>query len=84
MTKWIETTEERYDEMLGTVTLAYWSSIGFLVGEPMDHYRNGQPRFSAFVRIGKRYFGAVEPLTIAQFRSVSSLDVLKAAEKKDV
>ena len=49
MTKWIETTEERYDEMLGVLPPAYWSSIGFLVGEPMDHNANGQPRFSAFV-----------------------------------
>ena len=77
MTKWIETTEERYDEMLGVLPPAYWSSIGFLVGEPMDHNANGQPRFSAFVRIGKRYFGAVEPLTIAEFRQIRPDDVLE-------
>ena len=44
---WIETTEERYYEMLGVLPPASQGSMigahGFQVGEPMDHNERGEP-----------------------------------------
>jgi hypothetical protein len=69
-TTWIETTEERYDEMLGVLPPEDMTGLGFLVGEPSDHNEQGRPRYAAFVRIGDRFFESAEPLTIREFRAV--------------
>lgn len=74
MTTWVKTTEKRYDEMLGVVS-PIMTSIGFLVGEPMDRNEFGRPRYSAFVRKGDEFFEAKEVMTLREFRAVRLEDV---------
>lgn len=77
MITWIETTEERYYEMLGVLPPASQGSMlganAFQVGEPMDHNERGQPRFSAFkeeVRVmGSKFYESAEPLTFREFKA---------------
>ena len=59
--RWKKTTEARYWEMLGVLPPAAQAGYGFLVGEPMDHNREGYPRFSAFIEWGRGFYEAVEP-----------------------
>jgi hypothetical protein len=78
MTTWVEVTEARYDEMLGMLPPAIMTGVGFLVGEPMDHNAQGQPRFSAFAHVNyERFFEAKEVLTIAEFRAIKIADFLE-------
>lgn len=72
--EWIETTEERYDEMLGVLPPALMERRGFLVGEPMDHrtcsIKNRiAPTFSAFVQVGDKFYEANQALTVAEYRA---------------
>lgn len=81
MAKWIETTEERYDEMLGVLPPEAYTSLGFLVGEPNDHVRcsvTGRiaPNFQAFAQFGGKFYEAVECMTIPEFRKVTRAEVL--------
>ena len=69
---WNETTEERYDKMLGVVPPEYMTGYGFLVGEAFDHRECSvehriAPTFDAFVNIGEAFYEASEPLTVAEF-----------------
>lgn len=68
--KWVQVSEERYDEMLGVLPPAVMTGFGFLVGEPMDHNSQGRPRFSAFVQAGGNFYEAREPMTVAEFKTV--------------
>lgn len=72
--KFKRVSEERYYEMLGIVPPAYGGDKGFLVGEPADH-QHGQPRFMAFIEIANKFFEALEPMTVEQFRSYSLNDM---------
>lgn len=75
--KWKPTTEAKYYEMLEVLPPAYWTGLGFLVGEPWDHNRHGQPRFEAFVEIKGEYFVNEHPMTIAEFKAVKPEEILK-------
>ena len=75
MTIWKITTEERYDEMLGVLPPAAYSLYGFLVGEPMDHDREGWPRFSAFVEVEGKFYESKQPLTAREFKAFSPKDL---------
>lgn len=66
---WKQTTEERYDEMLGVLPPALWLGHGFLVGEPFDHDRMGRPRFAAFVYIDGKFYENSDPMTAQEFRA---------------
>lgn len=85
MSKWIEVTEERFDEMLGCLPPEIMTGLGFLVGEPSDHVvcsvtKRVAPNFQPFARIGARpdfkFYEAVECMTIAEFKKVTPADVL--------
>lgn len=66
--EWIETTEEKYHEMLNVLPPARYASTGFLVGEPWDHHAlTGRPRYAAFLRKGERYFESNRPMTTTEF-----------------
>jgi hypothetical protein len=68
--EWIETTEERFYEMLEVLPPAVMARGGFLVGEPWDHHAlTGRPRYAAFVELGGRWFESTRPVTVAEFRS---------------
>lgn len=66
---WLQTTEERYWEMLEVLPPAYMGNGGFMVGEPTDHHAvNGRPRFAAFKQKGDQYWESSRPMTIQEFR----------------
>jgi hypothetical protein len=65
---WKPCTEERYDEMLGILPPALQTGFGFLVGEPYDHNRQGQPRFAAFIICGDKFYESDTPLTRREFQ----------------
>lgn len=76
---WVETTQERYDEMLNVLPPIDWNARGFLVGEPYDHHAtSGKPRFTAYIHrttSGEgwretRYFESSRPMTRAEFAEV--------------
>lgn len=82
--KWIETTDDRYWQMLEMLPPACHRSVGFLVGEPYDHARctiTGllKMRYTAFARVGSpaRIFEADRPMTIPEFQRVTADDVLE-------
>lgn len=69
MVTWIETTEERYDDMLGAVPPASMDGRGaFLLGEPYSD-RGGKPTFHAFKREKGVYYASSEPVTFAEFKA---------------
>jgi hypothetical protein len=72
MTEWVETTEERYYEMLGVLPPECWTSLGFLVGEPMDHDNHGRPRFSAFIKMDGKFYEGKQAMTGVAFRALSN------------
>lgn len=67
---WNETTEEHFNSMLDALPPAAMDRTcrAFLMGEPYDHDAlNGQPRYDAFRKIGKRYEKSSRPMTRAEF-----------------
>jgi hypothetical protein len=74
--EWIETTEEKYYEMLGVLPPAWLTQDSFLVGEPYDHHAvSGAPRFAAYIHFGKRYLTSNRPMTIKEFKSIKAEDL---------
>ena len=68
---WIETTADRYSEMLGVLPPAFMGNFGFLVGEPWDHHAvSGEPRYSAFRYISGKYIESDRPMTIREFKAL--------------
>lgn len=73
---WIETTEERYNDMLGVLPPASQGSMtgahGFQVGEASNHI-NGRPTFATFkeeVRVnGSKFYESATPLTFREFKA---------------
>jgi hypothetical protein len=78
MTTWTEIDEENFDYMLGTLPPAAMTGLGFLAGEPFDHDRNGRPRFSAYAKIGDRFFAADHVITVAEFKMLTPADIASA------
>ncbi len=68
MAKWVETTEEKYDEMLGVLPPASMAGNAFQVGEPMNH-KNGRPTFSSFCQRDGKYWESAEALTFKEFKA---------------
>lgn len=65
--KWVETTEERYYDMLGVLPPAAYGAKGaFQVGEPMDH-KGGRPTFASFKVENEKYFESEDALTYREF-----------------
>lgn len=72
--EWIETTEEKYEEMLNVLPPLCWRSTGFLVGEPFDHHAlTGRARYQAYIRKGKQYFYSSRPMTAAEFSNETAV-----------
>lgn len=77
---WIETTEERYYEMLGVLPPASQGSMigasGFQVGEAMSHNERGEPTFATFKEesrvMGSKFYESSEALTFREFKAVFS------------
>ena len=74
---WIQTTAERFDEMLNVLPPIGWNKRGFLVGEAWDHHAvSGKARYAAFIeRIEsgdgwqeKRYYESSRPMTRDEFK----------------
>ena len=70
MITWNETTEDRFDEMLGVLPPAASTNgyRAFLVGEPMSH-RDGHPTFSAFTTKDGKRFESDDAVTFAEFKA---------------
>jgi hypothetical protein len=64
---WRKSCEGRYHEMLGALPPAAWIGDGFLVGEALDHDREGNPRFEAHFKTRTGYWCALNPMTLAEF-----------------
>ena len=68
---WAETASELFYEMLGCLPPEVMEHGGFLVGEASDHVANGteypEATFSAFMKIGDKFYKASRPLTRYQF-----------------
>jgi hypothetical protein len=69
MIRWTETTESRFDEMLGVVPPAIMWGNGFLVGEAFDHDRAGRPRYAAFIQVRGTFYESAHPMTVADFKA---------------
>lgn len=69
--EWQETTEDEYDEMLGAVPPNAMSRLGFLLGEPQDHFgQNGAERCRAYIVRDGKYLKSNRPITRAEFRAL--------------
>lgn len=79
--KWVETTEERYWEMLEVLPPECMIKSGFLVGEAANHRTcklNGcvKPVFDGFKKVGSGkgeeefFFTTSEPVTIPEFKAL--------------
>jgi hypothetical protein len=67
--EWLETTEERYWEMLEVLPPACMMGGGFLVGEASDHHAvSGQPRFQGFISGNGKYRQSSRPITRSEFQ----------------
>lgn len=77
---WKEITEARYDEMFNVIFPALMTSVGFLMGEPMDSDAAGATRYMAFAHIGHAFYEAREPMAVAAFRLVTAAEVLDSCE----
>lgn len=81
--KFIEVSEERYDEMLGVLPPVAWIDKGFLVGEPWRHNEAGNPMFAPLMHVGGRYYEGTEPITVADWRKLNPYDCVLVSADKD-
>lgn len=68
MIEWIDTTEERYDEMMGVLPPAADAPNAFLVGEPVSH-SGGRPTFDCYRVVDGKYQVSKEAITFQQFKA---------------
>lgn len=67
---WLETTAEKYDEMLCVLPPELMIGGSFLVGEPTDHSaRDGSPMFQAYRHRAAGYLASNRGLTIKEFKA---------------
>lgn len=69
---WQETTESRYDEMLGVVPPEFMEGNDFLLGEPQTHRRcritgRVSGAYDGFTYKGGKYYATTEAVTPAEF-----------------
>lgn len=76
--KWKQITPERFDEMLCVLPPAVHLLDGFLLGEPFDHNAQGQPRFTAFLRINGKPYESLGVMTAREFRELHPLRIKPA------
>ena len=66
-----EVSEKHYWEMLEVLPPAIMLAGNFCVGEPVDHCaETQQPRYDAFFSDGSKYFAALRPMTVKEFRGM--------------
>ena len=53
--EWIETTEDDYENQLGSMPPVRYLANGFVCGEPADHSERG-PIHTTFMIVNDRYF----------------------------
>lgn len=80
----VEITEAEYLRALGEVPPIEQCWQGFLLGEPVDHSPQGEPRYTAYFALGPLIVGeqifckSTYPLTVTQFRiAVSAYTMMK-------
>jgi hypothetical protein len=79
---WKEVPEQRYDEQMGVLPPAIYTTNGFLVGEPHDH-RPCKVRgfvtatYAAFVSFEGRFFEGPN-MTVAEFKKLDITTVLSS------
>jgi hypothetical protein len=66
--RWIETTEERYYEMLGVLPPASQAGAAFQVGEPMNH-ETGRPTFATFCERDGKFYESEDAVTFRAFKA---------------
>ena len=49
---------DKYEEMLSCLPPERMTTNAFLVGEPVDHNENGQPRFDMYFEEGNKFYCA--------------------------
>jgi len=81
--EWMETTPEKYDEMLNVLPPAAWKGGGFLVGEPWDHGSDGRPRFEAFIDTGGKYYVSSRPISLAEFNAIYAAKYASVAAEQE-
>jgi hypothetical protein len=64
---WIETTEERFHEMLGVVPPVAMDGRWFLVGEATDHDKHGYARYDCYRQQGDAYQKASRPVNRGEY-----------------
>jgi len=64
--KWVPTTEQQYDKMMGVLPPGAYGENSFQVGEPMSH-KGGRPTFASFKVEGGNYFESDDALTFQEF-----------------
>lgn len=84
--EWLETSEERFFEMLEVLPPEMMLGGGFLVGEPAIHKRDGisgnvMPAFDAYKKIGKfgsdeKFFVYPEPVTMPEFKELMKGNII--------
>ena len=70
--QWVETTEERYYDMLGVLPPAHYVDKGFLVGEPMNHRvckftSKFEPVYEGYIVFHGKFYQSSRPLTVEEF-----------------
>ena len=75
-----DTTETRYDEMLGVVPPRIMGEHGFLVGKPMTHRPcritgHMAPTYNAYFHRGDVYRVADEDMTVKEFLAITADEV---------
>lgn len=69
-----ETTQERFDDMLGVLPPKAYHAGGFLVGEPVSYQRGGET-FDAYFEIDGHYLQADDPMTVSEFLGIKDGEV---------
>lgn len=66
--QWVETTEDRFHDMLGVLPPASQAGNAFQVGEASDH-RNGRPTFATFCHRDGKYWESADSCTFVEFKA---------------
>lgn len=78
-------TEKTYNDNLGVLPPAAMSSLGFLVGEPTTHDKDGNPVYASYFKLPtSNAFYAGPNMNVAEFKAVTSNALTASAEDAEV
>jgi hypothetical protein len=70
---WLDSTEEKFDEMLGALPPRRFVPGAFLVGEPVDHLgEDGAGRYECHRCQGDKFQVSSRPITVKEFNALFS------------